>query len=81
MRTGWGRRGRRGGGWGHGGGGGGGGGSTPFTPVVNTAGGAAKQKITKVKVTDTTKPSDYTKPSNLNDAYRKKVKKLRKKLS
>lgn len=74
---GWGRRGRRRGGWGHGGGGGGGGGGTPFTPVVNTAGGAAKQTITKVKVSDTTKPSDYTKPSNLNDAYRKKAKKLR----
>lgn len=73
---GWGRRGRRRGGWGHGGGGGGGGG-TAFTPVVNTAGGAAKQTITKVKVSDVTRPSDYTKPSNLNDAYRKKAKKLR----
>lgn len=66
-----GRRGRRGGG------GGGGGGSTPFTPVVNTAGGAAKQTITKAKVTDVFKSSDYTRPSNLNDAYRKRVKKLR----
>ena len=60
-----------------GGGGGGGGGKTPFTPVVNTAGGAAKQTITKVKVSDVTKPSDYTKPSTLNDAYRKRVRKLR----
>lgn len=76
---GWGRRGRRGG-WGHGGGGGGGG--TAFTPVVNTAGGAAKQTITKGKftrstVSDVTRPSDYTKPSNLNDAYRKRARKMR----
>jgi len=71
------RRGRRG--WGHRGGGGGGGGGTPFTPVVNTAGGAAKQTITKVKVSDVAKSSNTTRPSNLNEAYRKKARKLREK--
>lgn len=75
-RGGWGRRGRRGGG------GGGGGGKTPFTPVVNTAGGAAAQAFTKGKftratVSDVTRPSNYTKPSNLNDAYRKRARKMR----
>ena len=69
------RRGRRRRG-GHGGGGGGGGGGTPFNPEVNKAGGAAKQKITATKVTDTT-AKVKAKKSNLNDAYRKKVKKLR----
>lgn len=66
-----GRRGRRRHGWGHGGGGGGG---TPFNPEVNTAGKNAK--VTATKVTDTT-ARVKAKKSNLNDAYRKKVKKLR----
>ena len=80
---GYGRRGRRRRhGWGHGGWGhGGGGGGAAFNPEVNKAGGAAKQKLTDVKVTNI-KVSDTsakvrTKKSNLNDAYRKKVKKLR----
>ncbi|MDO4870258.1 MAG: hypothetical protein Q4A65_08265 [Bacillota bacterium] len=61
----WGRRRGYGhGGWGSGGGGGGGGGASSFTPEVNTAG-------KKAKVTD------LTIKSNLNDAYRKKLKKLR----
>lgn len=68
------RRRRRRHGWGHGGGGGGGG--ATFTPEVNKAGGAAKQKITAAKVTDTT-AKVKAKKSNLDDAYRKKVKKLR----
>ena len=54
----------------------GGGGGAAFTPEVNKAGGAAKQKITATKVTDTT-AKVKAKKSNLNDAYRKKVKKLR----
>ena len=73
------RRGWRRHGW-HGWGGGGGGGAA-FNPEVNKAGGAANQKLTDVKVTNI-KVSDTsakvrTKKSNLNDAYRKKVKKLR----
>ena len=56
-----GRRRHRRGGWGHGGGGGRG---AAFKPEVNTAGAKLKVK-------------DYTKKSNLDDAYRKKVKKLR----
>lgn len=78
--SGWGRRGyrRRGwhrrGGWGHGGGGGGGG--AAFNPEVNKAGGAAKQTITKAKVTSPF-TSNTSKKSNLDDAYRKRAKKLR----
>ena len=68
------RRGRRRHGWGHGGGGGGGG--ATFTPEVNKAGGAAKQKITAAKVSDTS-AKVKAKKSNLDDAYRKKLKKLR----
>lgn len=59
------RRGRRH----YGRGGGGGGGKSAFTPIVNTAGKNAK-------VTDTSKASRSSK-SNLDDAYRRKVKKLR----
>ena len=55
------RRGRRGGG--------GGGGKSSFTPIINTAGKHAK-------VTNTSKKNYGTK-SNLDDAYRKKLKKLR----
>lgn len=75
--NGWGRRGRRRrrGGWGHGGGGGGGGGAA-FNPEVNKAGGAAKQTITKAKVTSPF-TSNTSKKSNLDDAYRKRAKKLR----
>ena len=78
---GWGRR-RRGWrrhGW-HGWGGGGGG--SAFTPEINKAGGAAKQTITNAKKTDihVTSPfgtSNTSKKSNVNEAYRKKAKKLR----
>lgn len=59
--NGWYRRGRRRRGWGHGGGGRG----SSFKPSINTAG-------SKAKVTNTSK-----KKSNLNDAYRKNLKKLR----
>ena len=59
------RRGRRH----YGRGGGGGGGKSAYTPIVNTAGKNAK-------VTDTSKASRSSK-SNLDDAYRRKVKKLR----
>ena len=64
------RRGRHGrGGWGWGGGGRG----SSFTPEVNTAGGGAKEmKFEKLKSTD------FTKKSNLNEAYRKKLRKNRK---
>lgn len=80
---GWGRRGRRGWrrhGW-HGWGGGGGGGSA-FTPEINKAGGPAKQTITKAKKTDIHVSSPFgtsntSKKSNVNEAYRKKAKKLR----
>lgn len=57
-------RGRRGHGHGGGGGNGGGGGSSTFTPLINTAGKKAKV-------------SNTSKKSNLDDAYRKKLKKLR----
>ena len=72
-----GRRGRRGGG-----GGGGGDGKSPYTPVVNTAGGAAKQTITqgktsKIKVGNPFGSTNFTKDSTLNEAYRKRVRKLR----
>lgn len=64
---GWYRRGRRRrGGWGHGGGGGRG---STFKPVINTAGKDSK-------VTNTSK-SYTSKKSNLDDAYRKQLKKLR----
>ena len=63
------RRGRRG--WGHGGGGGGSKGEMP-----NTASGAFKGKVTNPFGT-----SNGSKASNLNDAYRKKAKKLRNQLS
>ena len=56
------RRGRRGGG-------GGGSGKSSFTPIINDAGKHAK-------VTNTSKKNYGTK-SNLDDAYRKKLKKLR----
>lgn len=76
--SGWGGRGRRGwhrrGGWGHGGGGGGGG--AAFNPEVNKAGGAAKQTITKAKVSSPF-TSNTSKKSNLDEAYRKRAKKLR----
>ena len=74
--NGWGRRRRRRrrGGWGHGGGGGGGG--AAFNPEVNKAGGAAKQTITKAKVTSPF-TSNTSKKSNLDDAYRKRAKKMR----
>ena len=76
--NGWGRRGRRRrrGGWGHGGGGGGGG--AAFNPEVNKAGGAAKQTITKAKVSSPF-TSNTSKKSNLNEAYRKRAKKMREK--
>ena len=70
RRRGWRRR-----GWGHGGGGGGGGGAT-FNPEVNKAGGAAKLTITKAKATSPF-ASNTSKKSNLDDAYRKRAKKLR----
>lgn len=70
---GWGRH-----GWGHGGGGSGGGGAS-FTPEVNTAGGAAKQTITKVKTSNPFGTSNTSKESTLNEAYRRRVKKLRQK--
>lgn len=64
---GWGRRrGRRWHRWGHGGGGGRG---KTFKPIINTAGSGAK-------VTNTSK-TNTSSDSNLDDAYRKKVKKLR----
>lgn len=66
--TGYGRR-RRHGRRRYGHGGGGGGGKSSFTPIVNTAGKNAK-------ITDTSKSSKSSK-SNLDDAYRRKVKKLR----
>lgn len=74
--NGWGRRRRhrRRGGWGHGGGGGGGG--AAFNPEVNKAGGAAKQTITKAKVSNLS-TSNTSMKSNLDDAYRKRAKKLR----
>jgi hypothetical protein len=76
--SGWGGRRRRGwhrrGGWGHGGGGGGGG--AAFSPEVNKAGGAAKQTITKAKVSSPF-TSNTSKKSNLDEAYRKRAKKLR----
>ena len=76
--SGWGGRRRRGwhrrGGWGHGGGGGGGG--AAFNPEVNKAGGAAKQTITKAKVSSPF-TSNTSKKSNLDEAYRKRAKKLR----
>lgn len=62
-----GRRGRRHGR--RGGGGGGGGKGATFKPEINTAG-------SKSKVTNTSK-SNTSKKSNLNDAYRKQLKKLR----
>lgn len=68
-------RGRRG--WGHGhrgGGGGGGGGSKGKMPT--TASGAISGKVTDPFAT-----SNGSKSSTLNDAYRKKVRKLRKELS
>ena len=73
---GWGgrRRRRRRGGWVHGGGGGGGG--AAFNPEVNKAGGAAKQTITKAKVSSLSTSNTSIK-SNLDDAYRKRAKKLR----
>lgn len=76
--NGWGRRGRRRrrGGWGHGGGGGGGG--AAFNPEVNKAGGAAKQTITKAKVTSPF-TSNTSKKSNLDETYRKRAKKIREK--
>lgn len=75
--NGWGRRGRRRRhGWGHGGGGGGGG--AAFNPEVNKAGGAAKQTITKAKVTSPF-TSNTSKKSNLDETYRKRAKKLREK--
>ena len=76
--NGWGRRRRRRrrGGWGHGGGGGGGG--AAFNPEVNKAGGAAKQTITKAKVSSLSTSNTSIK-SNLDDAYRKRAKKLREK--
>ena len=76
--NGWGRRRRRRrrGGWGHGGGGGGGG--AAFNPEVNKAGGAAKQTITKAKVSSLS-TSNTSMKSNLDDAYRKRAKKLREK--
>lgn len=61
------RRGRRRGGWGHGGGGSGGSGTMP-----KTASGAFDGKVTDPFATSKT-----SKASNLNDAYRKKAKKLR----
>ena len=65
---GWYRRGRRRRhGWGHGGGGGGGG--ATFKPVINKAG-------SKSKVTNTSK-SNTSSDSNLDNAYRKQLKKLR----
>ena len=74
--NGWGRRRRRRrrGGWGHGGGGGGGG--AAFNPEVNKAGGTAKQTITKAKVSSPF-TSNTSKKSNLDDAYRKRAKKMR----
>lgn len=63
---GYGRRGRRRGHWGHGGGGRRG---KTFKPVVNTAGSNSK-------VTNTSKTNTSSK-SNLDDSYRKKLKKLR----
>lgn len=77
--SGWGRRGwrRRRGGWGHGGGGGGGGGAA-FNPEVNKAGGAAKQTITKAKISSPFS-SNTSKKSNLDETYRKRAKKLREK--
>ena len=76
--NGWGRRRRRRrrGGWGHGGGGGGGG--AAFNPEVNKAGRAAKQTITKAKVSSLS-TSNTSMKSNLDDAYRKRAKKLREK--
>lgn len=62
-----GRRGRRHGR--RGGGGGGGGRGATFTPEINTAG--SKSKVTNTSKTNTSSAS------NLNDAYRKKLKKLR----
>lgn len=64
--TGYGRRRRGWHRWGHGGGGGRG---SAYTAVLNTAG-------SKSKVTNTSKTNTSTK-SNLDDAYRKKLKKLR----
>lgn len=64
------RRGRGG----HGGGGGGGGGSSSGGTMPKTKSGAIKGKIT-----DPFSTSNGTKKSNLDDAYRKRVKKLLKK--
>lgn len=87
RRGGWGH-----GGWGHGGGGSGGsgGGIGAMLPDAPKAVKASKNygelpkanfsqaKGTKAKVTDTyAGSSDFTKPSNLNDAYRKRAKKAR----
>lgn len=87
RRGGWGH-----GGWGHGGGGSGGsgGGIGAMLPDAPKAVKASKNygelpkanfsqaKGTKAKVTDTyAGSSDFTKPSNLNDAYRKRAKKTR----
>lgn len=71
---GYGRRRRRRGRRHYGRGGGGGGGKSSFTPVINTAGKNAK--VTSDKVTNTS-TKNTSSSSNLNDAYRKKVKKLR----
>lgn len=95
RRGGWGH-----GGWGHGGGGSGGsasgvGAMLPDAPKAVKAtknfgelpkANFSQAKASKAKVTDTyAKASDYTKPSTVNDAYRKRARKLsasmRKKLS
>ena len=58
-------------------GGGGGGGGTPFTPIINTAGDQKLNlKSSKWKVSDVTSKTKAP-DSNLTDAYRKKLKKLR----
>ena len=73
------RRGRRG--WrrrGYGGWGGGGGGGSTKVPEKTPSGAyeITAGKVTKAKVTDPF-VGNYTKPSNLDDAYRKRAKKLR----
>lgn len=71
---GWGRRGRR---RGRRGGGGGGSGGAAFTPEVAKMSSDTIAKLTASTSTKVAKISDVSIKSNLNDAYRKKVKKLR----
>lgn len=61
----------------HRGGGGSSGGGATYTPIVTEASShKSSAKLTKLKVTNTSKKNHTTK-SNLNDAYRKQLKKLR----